>query len=192
MRVIPNINGKLRGWVDRKWPTDEGKRDWYEKLANARRLKTLRCSEAQGHRCCYCLRATWHPSYGETGSRGKLATLEHFIPRANGGTDHMHNLVMACYSCNNRRQDDYDAFHFWEVVQQLVVDPKIANRKERAVLRQQQRVEKLAKSLVRQDKAVLITAWTLTQLGLWDWFHLWMDTSETFRLTEQEPMLLSA
>lgn len=33
-------------------------------------------------------------------------TLDHVIPRANGGTDQVNNIVAACFRCNQRRNQE--------------------------------------------------------------------------------------
>lgn len=32
-------------------------------------------------------------------------TVDHRVPRSHGGTDSLHNLVFACYACNQRKRD---------------------------------------------------------------------------------------
>ncbi len=63
-------------------------------------VKYTRCrlSEAQNHRCCWCGRHTT-----DERGRGHSATVEHVVPKAEGGSDDMDNLVMACMRCNNER-----------------------------------------------------------------------------------------
>lgn len=52
-----------------------------------------RVRERAGYRCEYC-----HLSQDDS----PLAALhiEHIIPRAHGGTDHLDNLALACIDCN--------------------------------------------------------------------------------------------
>lgn len=47
----------------------------------------------QGWKCDYCARPL----------HIKTMTIEHMIARANGGTDHLVNLVAACRSCNSSK-----------------------------------------------------------------------------------------
>lgn len=50
-----------------------------------------------GHACVYC---------GATAeSSGSHLHLDHLTPKADGGADTADNLVLACRSCNSRRQD---------------------------------------------------------------------------------------
>jgi len=50
-----------------------------------------------GHACVYC---------GATeASSGAHLHLDHLTPKAHGGADVATNLVLACRSCNSRRQD---------------------------------------------------------------------------------------
>ena len=48
--------------------------------------------KAQKHRCYYC------------GEKSKL-TIEHLVPLVRGGTNWPDNIVLACLSCNCRKQD---------------------------------------------------------------------------------------
>jgi len=65
--------------------------------------------EAQGFRCFYCRRSM----------PDNAATIEHVIPRADGGDDSMGNLVVACQWCNCLR-DRMDHEKFRRVVDSLV------------------------------------------------------------------------
>jgi 5-methylcytosine-specific restriction endonuclease McrA len=60
-------------------------------------LRTV-VSEAQNHKCCWCGRDTITKP-----NKSNSATLEHIIPRANGGTDDLDNLAMSCNKCNGKR-----------------------------------------------------------------------------------------
>jgi 5-methylcytosine-specific restriction endonuclease McrA len=61
-----------------------------KKLANAIR-------ERDGHKCMYC---------GATAfSSGFALHFDHLTPKNQGGGDESTNLVLACHSCNSRRQD---------------------------------------------------------------------------------------
>lgn len=166
-----NANFILREAVTRKWPESSQKEWWYAKLGDARRRKLLRCSEQQNHRCCYCGCHTWHPSYGEHGRKGRLATLEHIRTRESGGTDSMDNLSMACYNCNNSRGNLEDPIEFYEIV--------IGVRRRRPVLREadpQKLQERLDNKEARTARLIFDAAATLHVLGLWDWFDLWLLT----------------
>lgn len=75
--------------------------------ATARRRKALRrLYKAQRGRCYYCnlpMRdPTWRPARGET-APGDMATIEHKVPRAAGGTHHPDNLAAVCNSCNQAK-----------------------------------------------------------------------------------------
>lgn len=61
-------------------------------------FKRTRAAEAQGWKCCYC---GVHMSV-ECKSKNSV-TLEHVIPKSQGGTDNPDNLVAACNRCNTRR-----------------------------------------------------------------------------------------
>lgn len=172
MNIAVNSNFALRQAVNRKWKLDEQKEWWYGKLAEARRTKLLRCSEQQNHRCCYCNVRTWHPSYGETGPKRLVATLEHVLTRREGGTDHMHNLTMACSGCNSKRGDRYDAVEFYEIVVGLRPMPKVTKVVDQELMR-----KKAADKVVRTNRLLLETAALLTQLNLWEWWDSWLTFS---------------
>ena len=56
-----------------------------------------RIRERDGHCCRYC---------GATAeTSGAHLHLDHLTPKAHGGQDVAENLVLACRSCNSRRQD---------------------------------------------------------------------------------------
>ena len=61
-----------------------------------------RLSESQNHRCCWC---------GEY-LTDENSTIEHIIPKNNGGTNHVDNLAISCSWCNHLRgYEDMNSFH---------------------------------------------------------------------------------
>ena len=69
-----------------------------------RPMKRLAIYIRDGERCVYCGRIP-----GE-GPQTDL-TLDHIVPRRDGGTNDPRNLLTACRMCNcSRRGDDFDAF----------------------------------------------------------------------------------
>ncbi len=64
-----------------------------ESLSKRLGSKAKRIRERDGNRCLYC-RAVDGPMH-----------LDHVIPRSQGGADTADNLIVACASCNSRRQD---------------------------------------------------------------------------------------
>ena len=70
-------------------------------------------SEAQNHRCCYCkLICTIEEDHPP--ARGS-ATIEHVIPRSQGGADKYRNMAMACAFCNGMR-GILDPYHFEHLI----------------------------------------------------------------------------
>jgi len=53
-------------------------------------------------RCHVCRKQLAFKNYGSRGSRGAWE-VDHSVPRANGGTDSLNNLLPACCSCNNSK-----------------------------------------------------------------------------------------
>ena len=55
-------------------------------------------------RCCYCHLTTWlaQPPAGNP-DPGLQATIEHILPRNQGGTSRWQNLALACKRCNTSR-----------------------------------------------------------------------------------------
>lgn len=49
-----------------------------------------------GNRCFYCKESV----------RKDLLSLDHRIPRSQGGDNSLRNLVLACVNCNERKADD--------------------------------------------------------------------------------------
>ena len=66
-------------------------RESVSKRIGAKSNRRLR--ERANHRCVYC------------GAIEGPMHLDHIIPRSQGGSDAEDNLVLACASCNSRRQD---------------------------------------------------------------------------------------
>ncbi|MNK44983.1 HNH endonuclease [compost metagenome] len=175
MNTHVNANYILRSAVNRKWPADNQKEWWYMKLADVRRQKLLRCSEQQNHRCCYCGVRTWHPNYGETGSKRRLATLEHVVARAEGGTDNMNNLAMACSRCNNGRGDHFEAMEFYE----MTVGLRPQRARTRTEVSAEKVAERKAKQQARSQTATVYAAYTLSALDLWWWWDAWLTYGES-------------
>ena len=64
-----------------------------ESLSKRLGAKARRIRERDGHKCVYC------------GAAEGPMHLDHIIPRSQGGPDTAANLIVACASCNSRRQD---------------------------------------------------------------------------------------
>ena len=66
----------------------------------------LRIWRRDGLRCRYCGEQLRAPRPGEAanGADG-VATIDHVIPRAKGGTNERHNLVTSCTPCNLDKAD---------------------------------------------------------------------------------------
>jgi len=57
-------------------------------------------SERQNHRCCYCgIRTT------DVQGLKYSATIEHILPKSQGGKDDPENYALACSNCNGKRRD---------------------------------------------------------------------------------------
>ncbi|NIA70743.1 HNH endonuclease [Pelagibius litoralis] len=56
--------------------------------------------DRDGNACCYC--GGLFAPRGEFASPGKKMTIEHFVPRTNGGPDNLANSALAHQDCNNR------------------------------------------------------------------------------------------
>lgn len=54
------------------------------------------------HKCHLCHRALTMAGYG------RHWHVDHSVPRAAGGTDHLNNLYPACTSCNCRKRDGHN------------------------------------------------------------------------------------
>lgn len=77
------------------------------KLASARRLRKLRQIWAkQGGRCFYCARPMRLARGPKNGAcEGNFATIDHYVPRSQGGCNDASNCVAACHECNSGRGD---------------------------------------------------------------------------------------
>jgi len=54
--------------------------------------------------CWHCGRKLSFVNYGRLGEKGAWE-VDHSVPKARGGTDHLNNLVPACIACNRSKQD---------------------------------------------------------------------------------------
>jgi 5-methylcytosine-specific restriction endonuclease McrA len=54
--------------------------------------------------CWHCDKKLAFTNYGRVGEKGAWE-VDHSIPVARGGTDHLNNLVPACIECNRSKQD---------------------------------------------------------------------------------------
>ncbi len=69
----------------------------------AQRIKLFETIYARdGGHCVYCGVKTHRLAKGLSRSPG-LATLDHVVPRSQGGPLNSANLVLACQACNNQR-----------------------------------------------------------------------------------------
>jgi len=75
----------------------------------AKRLWRKSIREKWEHKCAYC------------GSEENL-TLDHVIPQAKGGTDHLTNVVCACESCN--RSKAHTDFYEWYPKQEFYTEER--------------------------------------------------------------------
>lgn len=120
-------------------------------IAKKNRLRRL--SAKQDEKCYYCQERTWLPD--PTGKRypwqlrRTRATLEHLIPRAQGGKNNQANTVMACSDCNNRRGSRYTAEEFMELVRSGYLK-KI--EKDNAIDKNRRDLERRKKSEHRHQK----------------------------------------
>ena len=91
---------------------------FYQEYPNSARLAEIvfqvthkvwirtRLAEAQNWRCCWCGRYT-----SIFRNRRNSATIEHVLPKSQGGTDDWENLAMSCARCNsNRGSKDAETF----------------------------------------------------------------------------------
>lgn len=74
-----------------------------DESARPDKVRIVALSEAQGHRCCYCLLPIQLERRNGSALPPDFATKEHVTPRSEGGTDDWENLVAACYRCNTVR-----------------------------------------------------------------------------------------
>ena len=81
------------------------------------------------NRCAYCGRDI--PPLGRTGH------IDHLVPRQNGGTNHISNLVLACNICNGDEKLDQD----WRAF----IQQKVSNVAER-----QQRIDRIEKWITEE------------------------------------------
>ncbi|MFG6080439.1 HNH endonuclease [Paracoccus litorisediminis] len=59
--------------------------------------------QEQGGRCLWCAGLTWRVRKDPKGSPERRATIEHLLPRSQGGSNRDENLRLACAECNSSR-----------------------------------------------------------------------------------------
>lgn len=157
--------------VRKKWHKQEEKEWWYTKFSAARRARTARLSEAQGHHCATCGCKTFLSQEDRQPDMKKwqLATLEHIKPQCRGGTDHFYNTVMTCDRCNSRR-GTMNIMKFWEIMQ----DPEKAalfmrTQREVAAARAerkfQKKIDKQPEKMERAAFRLAVTAFMVPEFS---------------------------
>lgn len=71
--------------------------------SKVRRSVLLKLFDRQNGRCCYCGAFVVISADREMQRCLDAATIEHLRRRAEGGTNHIDNLAMACRRCNHER-----------------------------------------------------------------------------------------
>lgn len=144
------------------WRRSEAKKKKACKLTFDNRKKLIKLSESQNHRCCYCGDPTWHPEIicGKTHrSEASRATIEHLLPRCEGGTFKWENIAMACSECNTARghtplEEFLAAIH-------TPAKPKEARQKEISLA--QERKLKKERGDRNRFRLFIIAAWILPE-----------------------------
>jgi 5-methylcytosine-specific restriction endonuclease McrA len=92
-------------WFYQEYPNNTKMAEIVFKVTHGVWLRT-RLAEAQNWRCCWCGRYV-----SIFRSRRNSATIEHVLPKSQGGTDDWENLAMSCAHCNsNRGSKDAETF----------------------------------------------------------------------------------
>lgn len=110
------------------WPHDDGTPGRFRVECSTAHRRLHRIADRDGWGCRYCGALTldmsaigWRiqsrsatrralgaaPELAPDGDEQRLllATLDHVVPKARGGTDAMQNLAVACWLCNNKKAD---------------------------------------------------------------------------------------
>lgn len=129
-----------------------------------RRLRLIKLSGAQNHRCCYCGQKTWHP-YVIDGddvihSKRNRATVEHVIALVKGGTWRRNNLVMACDECNGARGEK-DIGRFVALITRNI-DIPIGKAAKRAIRKEEKRKSEKGQIKIAKTVWLLFLALTFT------------------------------
>jgi hypothetical protein len=76
------------------------------RIASVQQIK-IQLFHAQGGKCCYCGKPVRLRPVERWGNGipapDDFATLEHLQRQADGGTSEPHNVALACFACNNER-----------------------------------------------------------------------------------------
>ena len=153
--VIKNVIARL--------PWDK-KADFNIRLTSVRAKKRQILWVAQDGKCHYCERETVLPRQGVNSGGKSLATLDHIITQSDGGTDHLHNMVIACAACNSNRSNmPYEEFYYlmktpggWEAHMKIVRAEKAARDEEKrqANLKRHEEMNAMAQSAAKERQLV--------------------------------------
>lgn len=73
---------------------------WIAAIHDRKRVVAM-LEERDGFRCKYCRCKLLEGKRHKTDPR--RVTIDHYIPRALGGSEHLDNLVLACLGCNSAK-----------------------------------------------------------------------------------------
>lgn len=77
--------------------------------------KRRRIYERDGWRCVWCQREVYSPRVKNYRDGALLATLDHVVPRTEGGTNDASNLLTCCDECNRNRGNTKPAAWAYEL-----------------------------------------------------------------------------
>jgi len=101
-----------------------------------------RLKRRDGERCCYCYR---HMVFRVDFS-SKMATVEHIVRRADGGSNLMQNLKLACLACNTAR--GARTFEEWRSIRSRLFTPSSYGKRRVYDFRDKRRNESYVGSFV--------------------------------------------
>lgn len=76
----------------------------FEDKREKHRILKLRLCAEQNYKCAYCYREMILEGPSNRRQKSNLATIDHVIPKSEGGPLSYENTVAACSKCNNKRQ----------------------------------------------------------------------------------------
>lgn len=58
-------------------------------------------------RCLWCGKRCFLPHHNQLkADENSMATIEHLVPKSQGGTIALYNTAISCFECNNKRSDN--------------------------------------------------------------------------------------
>lgn len=116
-------------------------------MISRRRLISL--AEAQNWRCAYCAIVM----QADDKEAPDAITRDHFVPKCEGGPNHVDNVVVACRDCNNGR-GNMAAIKFFYLVQNGFGIRRRRQPRRRLIINAQARAKRVKRFRITADRSI--------------------------------------